>query len=295
MKGEDNISSIINDITKDVCFKCLFGNKGNEKITKCFIENIIKKQIMDITLDWKLEMEREKINDKLMIADVIAKDKENKKYIIEMQKKGYHNILKRFVGYTNKVHISDIKIAEFYEKLSKTTLIAIVEKNMKGLPSNRSFHTVIQYKTERNELLQEETQELHILELDKYKKTMGKQNGNPWLEFIINPYSEEVKIMARTIEELRAAVEKYNELCSDEEVVRIADAELFARLDRNEELLEAVQRGEKRGKKRGEKQGKMNEKMNIARKMLLNKLDIEDIIKYTGLTKEQIKRIKITA
>ncbi len=46
---------------------------------------------------------------------------------------------------------------------------------------------------------------------------------------------------------------------------------------------------EKRGEKRGEKIGERKEKFETARRMLSDDMPIERIIKYTGLTEEEIK------
>jgi predicted transposase/invertase (TIGR01784 family) len=48
------------------------------------------------------------------------------------------------------------------------------------------------------------------------------------------------------------------------------------------------------GIKKGMEQGMKNEKIEIARKMLNEKMDISMISKITGLTKEEIDKIKIS-
>ena len=81
--------------------------------------------------------------------------------------------------------------------------------------------------------------EIHIIELKKYQQHKNKTGKiDPWLEFLINPYGKEVLNMARTYEELRAAVDQLNMLEADEEVRELADAEMFARLDRNSQIAE---------------------------------------------------------
>ena len=41
----------------------------------------------------------------------------------------------------------------------------------------------------------------------------------------------------------------------------------------------------------GQKDGKKNEKIEIAKKMKKDNVDIETIIKYTNLTKEEIEKL----
>ena len=71
--------------TKDEIFKRLFGSIGNEQIAKNFIEGILDINIQSVTLDHKLELPREHPRNKKMVADVIIKDEQGRKYILEMQ------------------------------------------------------------------------------------------------------------------------------------------------------------------------------------------------------------------
>ena len=52
-----------------------------------------------------------------------------------------------------------------------------------------------------------------------------------------------------------------------------------------------IQLGEKRGLQRGEKQGRRSEKLQTARNMKADGLLIPAIMKYTGLTAEQIAEL----
>lgn len=84
--------------TNDIIFHCLFGTKGQERITKDFLESLLKKEIEDIDLDANLEFIRSYYEDKLQIADVVAKDVNNNKYIVEMQNRKYGYLPQRFLS-----------------------------------------------------------------------------------------------------------------------------------------------------------------------------------------------------
>lgn len=60
--------------TNDVIFKCLFGNKGNEKIAKSFLEYVTGDKIEYISTDYRLDLQRKSPKNKKMEADLIAKD-----------------------------------------------------------------------------------------------------------------------------------------------------------------------------------------------------------------------------
>ena len=129
---------------------------------------------------------------------------------------------------------------------------------------------------------------MHILELQKYKRHK-EQTGeiDPWLEFFINPYGEEVQNMARTRAELEEAVRQLRLLNADEEVQQLADAEDWARYDYNSAMAEMKEKGLAAGIAQGEKRTNLK----IVRKMLEKKMDINLISELTGLTKEEIKSL----
>ena len=62
----------------------------------------------------------------------------------------------------------------------------------------------------------------------------------------------------------------------------------------NEFILNTVRyEGEKNGEIRGEKKGILKSKLETARNMLKDKVNINTISKYTGLTLSQIKNISL--
>ena len=60
-----------------------------------------------------------------------------------------------------------------------------------------------------------------------------------------------------------------------------------------EALDEEIRQDElKKAREESYNEGIRNNKMEIARKMLTKKIDIEEIIEITGLTKEEVKKIQ---
>ena len=112
--------------TNDVIFHCLFGTKGQEKITKAFLEGLLKKEIKELDLDRKLEFIREYYNNKEEIADVRATDSNKNSYILEMQNKTNKFLPKRFLSYACKAYIAELKTSEEYNNLRKVAIIIIM-------------------------------------------------------------------------------------------------------------------------------------------------------------------------
>ena len=57
----------------DVVFQALFGEVGNERITKAFLQEILKEKIDKIELNVNPILRRETIEDKIGVLDVVAK------------------------------------------------------------------------------------------------------------------------------------------------------------------------------------------------------------------------------
>ena len=131
------------------------------------------------------------------------------------------------------------------------------------------------------------------------KQKKKTNNVEPWIEFLINPLSKEVENMARSKEELREAVEMLKKLNADDEVRKIAEAEERERLDRNTELYLAKEEGLTEGKSIGLKEGrasglaegKAETKIEIAKQMLKSGEKLDLVMKYTGLSKEEIEKL----
>lgn len=285
------------DPKNDVVFKCLFGARGNENITKDFLEHVIGEKIEEITTEWKLELNKSKIEAKQMVRDLVAKDNNLQKYIIEMQRRALEYLPNRFIGYTSKTYVADIEVGDNYDTLKKTVLIVVMEENFKGIEDVEEYHTVWKYTEQKHkEKTFDNTTEIHILELNKYEK-LKEKNGkiDPWLEFFINPYGKVVEEMARTRAQLQAAVDQLHLLSADEEVRRLADAQTFARLDRNSEIKEEKEKaraeGLAEGRAEGRAEGSTENKLEIAKKMISKGFDIESIIEITELTKEEIENL----
>ena len=68
----------------DVVFQSLFGEVGNERITKEFLEAILERKIEEVDLSGNIVLRRENVEDKMGVLDVLAKINNNEYANIEM-------------------------------------------------------------------------------------------------------------------------------------------------------------------------------------------------------------------
>ena len=86
--------------------------------------------------------------------------------------------------------------------------------------------------------------------------------------------------MAEKEKEIKEAIETLEDISSDEAKERIAELRQKYIMDMKSQLRTAEEKGLKKGIK------------EIAKKMLQENIAIETMIKITGLTKEEIEKIK---
>ena len=61
--------------------------------------------------------------------------------------------------------------------------------------------------------------------------------------------------------------------------------------DRATMIETGIREGREQGKKEGKKEGERLKAIEIAKNMLKDKKDLKEIIKYTGLTEDEIKKL----
>ena len=295
MKNENNIyntkemeslKSISTLPTNDVIFHCLFGTKGNEKITKAFLEKLLNKEVEEIDLDLNLNLIREHYDDKLGILDVRVKDKNGVNYNIEMQNASSNTLPERIISYWSRLYNGDLKVGNDYNTLNKTIAILIVNDTIKNLEVIKKFHTKWNLREETyTEIILTDYLEIHIIELPKYIESK-KSNNNVWLDFLLKPNeirgmdAMEDSKMKKELEMVEEARKKWEEIIADEKIRDRALRLEIARLDYNTGMNNAKQEGIK------------EERELIIKEMLANNFTLEVISKITKLDIKEIEKIR---
>ena len=261
----------------DIVFQVLFGEIGSEEITKEFLKAILKENITKVDLSKNPILRRMTPNDKMGILDVIIKIDDKITCNIEMQLAKRDDIIPRLLYYWSRAYMRNIHKNDDYNKLDRTIVILIAGFDVEGL-EELSYYTKWQLiESENRKHILTDFMEVDIIELSKiYKKDVNKNDKLlDWLYFIDNPESEEVEKIMEENKGIKEAKNKLEEISNDEIMQRIADWREGAEHDKASIKLTA-----------------QNEtKREIAKKMLKDKIEISIIEKYTGLSKEKIKRL----
>ena len=221
-----------------------------------------------------------------LLRELDGKEKCN----IELQLIDKNNIIERMLYYWSKMYTRQIKAGDNYNKLEKTIVILIADFNIKGLEAVEYHSTwkIIETNSVKKLILTDKF-ELDIIELSKIK---GRENEKDqlldWLVFLENPESERVTRKMEENENLKEAVEKLDRISEDEKMQRII--ELREKAIRDEHAI--YDKGLDDGIEEGKAKGAREKQIEIAKSMLKENMDIEIIIKITGLTKQEIEKLQ---
>ena len=227
----------------------------------------------------------------------------------------------RCLYYWSRIYNDNFKKGKNYKKLKKVICIWFLNKDKYKDLNN--FESKWRLKCdEAPDTNYFDFIEFHIIELQKFRNddTIKPSKKNFWLWFLDHTNEEMIKLAYISYEKIKEAREQIEKITADPELrhemlrADLAEADEIARKERAAEkeriaIEEAervgtekgekigIEKGEKIGIEKGEKigieKGEKNEKNKIAKKMLEDKVPIETIEMYTGLTKEEIERLNV--
>lgn len=281
----------------DVVFKRIFGKRGNEEILKSFLESILDLKISDLILDCNTEILPEIYSGKLSRVDVLARLSDGTLVDIEIQTKEKGFKEKRCLQYWSRLYSQDIEKGKDYLQLNKTICIWIVDSIV--YEEFKEYESTWKVQETRYGIQGHFSDfEIHIIELQKFRNTdiIKPSKKEFWLWFIDYTKKELVNMGVKDVKELEKAYEEYKRITSDKALMNAIINMDMAEMDRAQEITDARQEGReegiKEGEVRGEARGKEENKIEIAKKMLEAKVDIEKISEFTGLTIEEVEKLK---
>ncbi len=276
--------------TNDFIFKRIFGKEGNERITKRLLSSIIEDEIDEISLNEETILEKDLMNDKMGILDIKAKLVNGTIIDLEMQIANKKDIEKRLLYYWSKIYSTNIKSGEKYKELKRVIVIMFANFELTNFKNIKKYHTEwkIREKDYGNCILTNDF-EVDIIEIPKLKKystnienTQNKELQT-WIQFLTNPNEMEAKTMEE-IEEVKMAKEELDKIRQNKREERLAELRQKYIMDQN-----AI---EEYGYDRGKEEGIKENRLEIAKKMLEQNATIEFVVTCTGLTKEQVEKLR---
>ena len=279
----------------DFVFKKIFGTEKNKPILINFLNAVIKltTPIKDVEIK-NNDIDKDFIEDKFSRLDVKATTSNKEHINIEIQVKNEYNMIQRTLYYWSKMYSEQIQNRDNYSKLERTVCINIL--NFKYL-KNDKYHNAYRLKeiTSNEELT--DLQEIHFIELPKFNEIGNKEYVEnvekmdaleKWLEFLVEPESNTVRQLELSNEEIKLAKSELYRLSMDSKEREQYNMREKAIYDR----ISALENAEAKGKKEGKLEGKLESKLEVVKESLSQGLEISLISKITGLSEEEILKIK---
>jgi len=265
--------------TSDLVFQRIFGKKGNESILKDFITAVTGMKIETVKLGLDVRQTKEKIQDKLCILDIKAELDNGIMVNVEIQIVNNYDMIERSLYYWSGLYREQLKKGEEYQKLQKTISIIILDYD---IFDEGPYHEIARIRREYENKILTDKLEMHFIQLTKFKEENPgvKRKIEQWMWFLINKNRGRLDMSVNNNKEVKKAQEELEYLSGDEELKRWEELREKALKDERSAILSARLKGIEEGKK------------EIARKMLEENILIDTIIKVTGLTKEDIEKLK---
>ena len=275
------------NLKNDIIFKAFFGRKGNEEFLIDFLGALLHIKIEKIKVREEVDLEKLNPEEKGGRLDLQATLNDGIIVNIELQIENKHNIEKRTTFYSSKVISMETERGTDYKDINQVIMINILDYELFGFDEYISETKVVLDKHRDYEVIN--GIKWYFIELPKFRKINPdiNQKLNQWL-FLLDDYDEEAICMAEkknpTIKKARKEV---TYLTGDEAVKRMEFLHEKWEMDR----ISDINYAKKIGIEEGKLEGKLEGKKETARKFLEQGVDIEIVIKATGLSKKEIEEI----
>ena len=270
------------DIKNDVAFRKIFGNENRKEVLISFLNAVLLLQenhrivTVDILTPYQLPDIK---GGKVTIVDVKAKDQNDKTYIVEMQVAEVEGFDKRVLYYASKSYSAQIERGDQYQKLNPTYFIGILDFEVTRNSNYISRHKIIDIETNESYI---KDIEFNFIELPKFKKSVNELESiiDQWVYFIKNAESLEVIPENLNDQGLKFAYEDADKHNWTKAELEAYDYVLMREQDDRGRLSFAI------------KKEKEQNKIEFAKKLIQDNQSTSKIVEYTGLTAEQVEKLR---
>jgi len=278
----------------DLVFKKLFGTEQNINLLKSLVNSILLENEQVTTLELKNPYNQsDYLSGKISYLDIKATDENGKWYDIEIQVAPYDFFGFRLLFYWAKMYSSQLKTKQTYDELRKTIVISLINFDyfIDGEGEER-YHRRIGLTDLDTGKIYEQTDglELIFVELKKFKKELPEIHSTleRWITFLnkAHEYSKDNLPKELAIEEIKKAMEELEVMYFNETEQEHYESQQRRYLDED-----ALAKQEERKIQNAVNDAVDNRNIEIAKEMKLAKEPIDKIIKFTGLSKDQIDKL----
>ena len=279
----------------DIIFKKIFGSKGNEGILKDFLESILETKIESVKLGLETEMLPEFYIGKGSRLDVRTELKDGTFVNVEIQTNTENYSDKRDLVYWSKLYLKSLEKGSNYTETRKTICIWIVDGAVYDFEKYHSKWEITE--TDIGKTMCFKDFEIHVIELQKFRKLdiMKPAKKEFWLWFIDHTRKELVDMACYSNEQVDEARRQLAKITADGDLMTLIIADEMDEMDRSvlkQKEEERLKKAEEEALQKGKIEGKAEANKETAKKLLEKNIEIELIMELTGLSKEEIEKLK---
>ncbi len=282
----------INPFT-DYGFKKLFGEEPNKDLLLDFLNELLKEEQGEIKSLTYLKTEQLGASevDRKAIFDLYCENERGEKFIVELQKTKQNFFKDKTVYYSTFPIRNQAKRAGWDFKLTAVYTIAILDfvfDEDKNEPEKFRYDVKLS-DIDTHAVFYDKLTFIY-LEMPKFNKTIDELENrfDKWLFILRNLHK-----LDRIPNKLREKI--FDKLFETAEIAKFTPEQVYHYEDSLKyyrDLKNSLDTAREEGKAEGRKEERKKEKIKIAEKLLPNNIPIEIIVKTTGLTKAEIKRLK---
>jgi predicted transposase/invertase (TIGR01784 family) len=284
------------DPKNDFAFKKIFGNEKNKNILISFLNDLFdgrkgeKLKIQDVSFLNNSTLDPDTQAKKQSIVDVLCVDEAGIQYIVEMQVARSKGFEKRAQYYAAKAYVNQMKAGDAYHDLKEIIFLAITDFTMfPDKASYRSDHVTLDQDSFHHNL---KDFSFCFLELPKFTKTIDelKSSIDKWMYFFKHAPETTDLEMGKAIgenEAIRDAYKVVDRYFWTEKEINTYEHEKKTDLDNKAVWEAALDQKLDEGIVIGIEKGKIE----MARNMLAYGMKIEDVMRVTGLSIEQLRNL----
>ena len=280
-------------LTFDIMFTEIFNNPDNICILEEFISNYLDIPLNLVTGNLKIlsrRLSKEERYDSRKEVDLLL-NYQGKKINIEMSNSASDGVINRNVVYLCKIHGRQLKTSDTnYSRINDT--IQIMFNNF---DTDNDLKTTWYLRDNDGNIL---TSKLRIDIINLVKGKDLCYTGNEEVDYLINwckllttKNKDNIKDISYQImshKSTNTLMSNMSMLSEENEMVRLYTKLSRREMEYNTLIVEATEKGLKQGIKQGIEQNNLE----VAKKMLKENIKVETISKITGLTKEEIAKLK---
>ena len=288
-------------LTFDIMFTEIFNNPDNICILEEFISNYLDIPLNEVTGNLEIlsrRLKKEDRYDERLEVDLLLNYK-GEKINIEMSNNKSDGVVNRNVVYLCKIHGNQLKVGDTdYSEIKSTIQIVFNNFNI-----GNELKTTWYLRNDEGQIL---TSKLRIDIINLVKGKDLCYTGSEKVDYLINwckllttKEKQNVKDISSQIMSHKSTdmlVNNMSMLSLEDEMVKLYTKLSRREMEYNTYIAEATEEGYNNGHEKGYnegiKQGIEQNNIDVAKKMLDKKLDITTIEEITGLTKEEIMKLK---